>query len=126
MQKTFAEGSATLSVGQSVSAWFNYSSFDPPILIFDLTFQSWQTPGPLSIYCNGLRIATLEASPDNPHIVFTVIAVSGVDLVKTRADLIYPAPPNAYTYGNEIAFTPNPGNGYQGSFNYQISLRGSR
>jgi hypothetical protein len=125
-QRLFAEGNATLSAGQQVSAWFNYSSFDPPILVFDLTFQSWRTPGSLSIYCNGLRIETIDASPDNPHVVLTAIAVSGFDLVKTRADLIYPAPPNAYTFGNQIAFISNPINGYEGSFNYQISLRGSR
>ena len=125
-QRLFAEGNATVSSSQTVSAWFNYSSFDPPILVFDLTFQSWQTPGALSIYCNGLRIATIDASPDNPHVVLTVIAVSGLDLVKTRADLVFPASSNAYIYGNQIAFTPNPGDGYEGSFNYQISLRGSR
>ena len=125
-QRLFAQGNATLSAGQSASAWFNYSSFDPPILVFDLTFLSWQTPGSLSVYCNGLRIATIEASPDKPHVVLTAVAVSGMDLVKTRADLIYPAPPNAYTFGNQVAFTSNPGDDYEGSFNYQISLRGSR
>jgi hypothetical protein len=125
-QRVFAEGKATVSAGQPVSAWFNYSSFDPPIMVFDLTFQSWQTSGALSIYCNGLRIATIDASPDNPHVVVTAIAVSGLDLVKTRADLVFPGTANAYFYGNQIAFTPDPGNGYEGSFGYQISLRGSR
>ena len=125
-QKLFAEGNATISAGQSVSAWFNYSSFDPPILVFDLTFQNWQTPGALSIYCNGLCVTTIDASPNNPHMVLTAIGVSGLDIVKTRADLVYPAPPSVYTYGNQITFTPSPGNGYQGSFNYKISLRGSR
>jgi hypothetical protein len=125
-QRLFLQGNATLSAGHSVSAWFNYSSFDPPILVLELTFLSWQTPGSLLVYCNGLRIATIEASPDKPNVVLTAVAVSGIDLVKTRADLIYPAPPNAYTFGNQVAFAPNPGDGYEGSFSYRISLRGSR
>ena len=125
-QKLFTEGNVTLSSGQIASAWFNYSSYDPSILVVDLTFQSWRNPGYLSIYCNGLHVSTIDAKPENPHILLTAISFSGLDLVKPRVDLVSPAPFDAFTYGNEVAFIPGPQNGYEGTFSYQISIRGSR
>ena len=118
-QKEFARGNVTLTVGQTAGAQFNYSSYDPAILVIDLAFQNWQTPGYLSLYCNGLIIATIYASSSNPTVRFTTISVSGWDWVK-------PPSLNSFTYGNEVTFSSEPQNGYEGTFDYQISIRGSR
>ena len=118
-QREFAQGKVTLTHGQSVSAQFNYSSYDPAILVIDITFQSWQNAGHLSLYCNGRLIATINASPDNQNVRFSTISVSGWDWVK-------PPSVNSYTYGNQVTFISEPENGYEGDFNYQISIRGSR
>jgi hypothetical protein len=118
-QKEFAKGEVTITKGQITGAQFNYSTYDPAILIVDLKFQSWQTPGHLSLYCNGIIIATINASPDNPNVRFSTISVSGWDWVK-------PPSINSYTYGNEITFISDPDSGYEGDFGYQISIRGSR
>jgi hypothetical protein len=118
-QKMFAQGVTTLALGQQASAQFNYSTYDPAILVMYLSFQSWQTPGDLSVNCNGRRIATVHASPDNPTIQLTTVSVSGWDWVK-------PPSLDAYTYGNEVTFVSEPLGGYEGTFSYQIEIRGSR
>jgi hypothetical protein len=118
-QKEFARDNVTLAVGQTAGAQFNYSSYDPAILVIDLAFQNWQTPGYLSLYCNGRIIATIYASSSNPTVRFTTISVSGWDWVK-------PPSLNSFTYGNEVTFSSDPQNGYEGTFDYQISIRGSR
>lgn len=118
-QKEFARGTAVLGLGQTSSAQFNYSTYDPAILVIDLTFENWQTSGRLSILCNGRNIATILASPDNPTVRLTTISTSGWDWVK-------PPSINSFTYGNEVTFVSEPNNGYQGSFKYQIDIRGSR
>jgi hypothetical protein len=118
-QREFAKGSVTLAEGQSASAQFNYTTYDPAILVVDLSFQSWQTPGPLSLYCNGRIIATIQATKDTPEVHFSTISVSGWDYVKSPSI-------NSFTYGNEVTFVSAPENGYSGDFNYQISIRGSR
>lgn len=118
-QREFARGAVTLSKGQIASAQFNYSTYDPAILIVDLAFQNWQTSGRLSLYCNGIIIATIHATQENPTVRFTTISVSGWDWVK-------PPSINSFTYGNEVTFVSDPENGYEGDFTYQISVRGSR
>jgi hypothetical protein len=118
-QKEFAKGTVRITKGQIASAQFNYSTYDPAILIVDLAFKNWQTIGHVSLYCNGKLIATINASPDNPKVHFTAISVSGLDWVK-------PPSVNSFTYGNEVTFVSDPESGYEGDFNYQISIRGSR
>ena len=118
-QKEFAKGNVTLAAGQTTSAQFNYSTYDPAILVVDLSFQSWQTPGLLSVYCNGRIIATINATQDYPQLRLNAISVSGWDWVK-------PPSPNSFTYGNEITFVSEPENGFEGAFSYQIDIRGSR
>ena len=118
-QKEFARGTITLGTGEMSSARFNYSTFDPAILVIDLTFKNWQTSGALTILCNGRNIATFLAKSNNPTISITTISVSGWDWVK-------PPSINSYTYGNEITFQSKPQNGYAGTFSYQINVRGSR
>jgi hypothetical protein len=118
-QKEFAKGTVTLAKGQSASAQFNYTTYDPAILIVDLAFQNWQTPGSLSLYCNGRIIATINPTPDDPTVRFTTISFSGWDYVKSPSI-------DSFTYGNEITFVSDAQNGFEGVFNYQISIRGSR
>ena len=118
-QKVFAQGKETLILGQMASTQFNYSTYDPAILIIDLTFQDWQNPGVFSIYCNGRTIATILAEPNTPTVHITTFSVSGWDWVK-------PPSINSYTYGNEVSFASDPEKGYQGTFSYIISVRGSR
>ena len=123
-QKEFTQNTVSLMAGQKTSCRFNYSTFDPAILVVDLSFQSWQTPGYLSMYCNGIFVVTIEATQRNPDVQLTTITVSGYDLVKPHYQLSSLF--NTYTYGNEITFASSKDNGYEGIFSYTISIRGSR
>jgi hypothetical protein len=118
-ERTYAKGLVTLALGQTSSAQFNYSTYDPAILVMDLAFQDWQIPGQLSLYCNGRLIATIRATPDNPNVRLSTISVSGWDWVK-------PPSINSFTYGNEVSFVSEPVDGFEGTFTYQIDIRGSR
>jgi hypothetical protein len=123
-QREYAKETVTLQPGQRASSRFNYTTYDPAILVVDLTFQDWQRPGTLSLYCNGILIVSFEATPSNPYVELTTVTFSGFDLVK-------PPPPKlaisfAFAYGNEISILSPEKNGYQGTFSYQISIRGSR
>ncbi len=118
-EKVFAKGLVPLALGQTASAQFNYSTYDPAILVIDLAFQDWQIPGDLSLYCNGRLIATIHATPNNPTVRLTTISVSGWDWVK-------PPSINSFTYGNEVTFVSEPETGFEGTFTYQIDIRGSR
>ncbi len=123
-QKEFAKNVVSLTHGQRSMCRFNYSTFDPAILVVDLDFQSWETPGYLSLYCNGIFIVTIEATQRNPVVQLTTITVSGYDLVKPHYQLSSSF--STYTYGNEISFVSDIDKGYEGTFNYKISVRGSR
>ncbi len=118
-ERTFAEGTITLAMGESSGAQFNYSTYDPAILVIVLAFQTWNNSGYLSLYCNGRSIASFLASPQNPTVRLTTISVSGWEWVK-------PPSTNSYTYGNEVQFTSWSEDGYVGAFEYTISIRGSR
>jgi hypothetical protein len=123
-QREFVKETATIQQGQRLSSRFNYTTYDPAILVVDLKFQDWKKPGSLSMYCNGILVTTFDATPNNPDIESTTVTFSGFDLVK-------PPPPKLgmsfqFTYGNEISFSSPIENGYEGTFNYQLSIRGSR
>jgi hypothetical protein len=118
-EQEFAKSVVTLTKGQTARAQFNYSSFDPAIVVIDLSFQSFQALGDLTVYCNGRRVTTLAVSSDNTEVRLNVITVSGADWVKAKST-------STYTYGNEIAFTSNSQTGYAGTFSYKIDIRGSR
>ncbi len=123
-QKEYAQNTVSLVAGQKASCRFNYSTFDPAILVIDLTFQSWNTPGRLALYCNGILVVTIEATSRNPTVQLTTVTVSGYDLVRPQYQLssIF----TTYTYGNEITFASAEDNGFEGIFGYKISVRGSR
>ena len=123
-QKEYAQQTVTLNAGQRVSSQFNYTTYDPAILVLDLTFKDWQRPGSLSVYCNGILLVSFEATPSNPNVQLTTVTFSGYDLVK-------PPPPKlaisfTFAYGNEISFLSPEENGYSGTFTYNIAIRGSR
>jgi len=123
-QREYVQKTATIQPGQTASSRFNYTTFDPAILIVEIKFQDWQKPGKLSMYCNGIRIDTFDATPSNPYVKSITVTFSGFDLVKppsSRLGIAY-----QFAYGNEISFLSPIENGYQGTFNYQISIRGSR
>ena len=55
-QREYAQETVTLQQGQRASSRFNYTTYDPAILVVDLKFQDWQKPGYFSMYCNGILI----------------------------------------------------------------------
>ena len=46
-QREYAQETVTLQQGQRASSRFNYTTYDPAILVVDLKFQDWQKPGNL-------------------------------------------------------------------------------
>jgi hypothetical protein len=119
-QKTYAEGNATLTRGQIIqSSQFNYNTFDPAILVIDLTFQSWQSTGNISLSINGRTIGEIVCLPVNPQVRITAISFSGTDLVE-------PASSYSRILTNQVYFSSISDGGYEGTFSYKISIRGSR
>jgi hypothetical protein len=123
-QRQYAQDTVTLGRGQRASSMFNYTTYDPAILIVDLTFKDWQNSGTLSMYCNGILIDTFEANPSNPSVESTTVTFSGFDLVKPPPSKL--AISSIFAYGNEISFVSPQNNGYEGTFSYQVNIRGSR
>jgi hypothetical protein len=118
-QKEFATGTATLTKGQRATASFNYSTYDPVILVLELKFQSWETPGNFSIYCNTKRLTSVYASPETPQLSLKAVSLSGLDWVDSPTLIS----PNAI---NRIIFVSEAENGYAGTFSYELYVRGSR
>jgi hypothetical protein len=123
-QKLFAQNTVALQQGQRASSQFNYTTYDPAILVIDMKFQNWERPGYLSVYCNGILLVSFLSSPSNPNVQLTTVTFSGYDLVKPPAVRIGVS--LVFAYGNEIAFLSPGNNGYEGTFTYEISIRGSR
>jgi hypothetical protein len=124
-EKEYAKGIVTLARGEAARTGFNYSTYDPAILVLELSFQIWQSPGNLTFYCNKEYFASIIATPERPNISLVVISVSGEDWVKTSSSTKRPANSTS-TYDNEITFSSNSLSGYAGTFNYRIVVRGSR
>jgi hypothetical protein len=123
-QRQYAEDTVTLARGQRASSMFNYSTYDPAILVVDLAFKDWQKSGTLSLFCNGILLDTFEAFPGNPSIESTTVTFSGFDLLKPPPSKL--AISTVFAYGNEISFLSPQDDGYEGTFSYQVSIRGSR
>ena len=119
-EREFVKGSATITKGVFVrSEYFNYSTFDPAILVLKLEFQTWQSSGILTIAINGKVIASIVATPEEPKIEVNVISLSGKDWVE-------PTSLDSPSFGNSISFASESEKGYEGTFSYQIIIRGSR
>jgi hypothetical protein len=123
-QRQYAQDTVTLARGQQASSMFNYTTYDPAILVVDLTFKDWQKSGTLSLFCNGILLDTFEAIPGNPSVESTTVTFSGFDLVKPPPSKL--AVSSVFAYGNELSFSSPPDNGYEGTFSYKVSIRGSR
>jgi hypothetical protein len=111
-QVAYPEQETTIQRGLDAYADFNYSSYEPAILRIDLSCQESQTNGYLTVYCNGRFVAYAYLSPESP-VSIVGVSIAGVDLAK----------PNDY---NNIQFTSESQDGFEGTFFYQIKLRGSR
>ena len=119
-EREFGKGSATILKGLFIrSAYFNYSTFDPAILVLKLEFQTWQSAGTLTLAVNGKVFASIVATPEKPKIEVNVISVSGADWVE-------PTSINSPVFDNSISFASESEKGYEGTFSYQIIIRGSR
>lgn len=119
-EKVFDEGNVTIDRGETIpSETFNYTSFDPAILVLDLDFQTWKAPGNLTISVNGFNFATISPDPETPHISLNSVSFSGKDLVK-------PYSVKSILSINQVDFSSKADEGYAGTFSYRISIRGSR
>jgi len=122
-EREYNRGSVSLARGENARARFNYSTYDPSILVIELSFQSWQSPGNLTLLCNGKQFASFFATPEKPTMSLSVISVSGQDWLRTYSSTA-PKASNS-TLDNEITFSSKPTSGYAGTFNYKIAVRGS-
>ena len=119
-ERVFDECNLTLSRGESIpSEVFNYTTFDPAILVLDLDFQTWDANGNLTISVNGIGLATISPTPQNSHVSLNAVSFSGKDLVK-------PYSAKSILTNNQVDFSSITGEGYAGTFSYRISIRGSR
>jgi hypothetical protein len=118
-QREYSKGTATLTRGEKVSAFFNYSLYDPVILILDLTFQTWQTPGNLTIYINGKYCSSILVSQQEQQARLEIVTLSGSDWIKSPSI-------DSFVFGNQVMFNSDLKTGFEGTFNYQINIRGSR
>ncbi len=118
--RDFGKGIITIERGERMrGVSFNYSTYDPAILSIDITTQTCQTPGTLNVACNGKIFAKVAITSENPRIILTAITFSGAEWVEPY--YIY-----SRTIGNEISFTSEREEGFEGTFTYQINIRGSR
>jgi len=126
-QQEYAQETATIQRGQQTAvSRFKYDTYDPAILKIDIQFQDWKNPGNLSIYLNYILIDSFEATPKNPSFNKTTITFSGLELVK-------PPPVDLGMYSsaqffaiNLLYFESPIEGGYEGTFTYKVSIRGSR
>lgn len=116
-EKEYAAGNITVVSGEIAFVRFNYSSYEPAILVLELTFQSWESTGYLDIRCNNRAIRPIFASPENPIIRLNVVSTSGAEWVEPLSSM----------FGlNEVTFESGLENGFIGLLSYKIKLRGSR
>ena len=116
-QKSYPKGTLSLVRGKSVTVPFNYSSYDPSIIVLDLSFETCDKPGYLVLYCNYKEISNIFITSETSPLTLNLISVSGLDWVE---------PVTAMSGINELLFESASQNGYEGTLTCQISLRGSR
>ena len=124
-EKEYSRGSVVMANGETARTRFNYTTYDPAILIVKLTFHQWQTPGNITVYCNGRAFGYFIATPDRPEIQLSALSVSGADWVQPSS-AAWPTIGSFFAYGNEISFVSTLQNGFAGTFDYVVSIRGSR
>jgi hypothetical protein len=125
-QQEYANETATIQRGQTAVTRFKYDTYDPAILKIDIQFQDWKKPGNLSIYLNYVLIDSFEATPKNPNFNKTTITFSGFELVKPPPVDLGMSSSAQFFAINLLYFESPLEGGYEGTFNYQVSIRGSR
>jgi hypothetical protein len=123
-EREYGKGNVTLARGENARTRFNYSTYDPSILVIELSFQNWQSPGNLTLLCNGKQFASFVATPEKPIMSLSVTSVSGQDWLRTYLSTA-PSTASNSTLDNEITFSSEPLSGYAGTFDYRIAVRGS-
>jgi len=116
-QESYPRGTLRLTSGQLANSTFKYSSYDPSIIVLNLSFEICEKPGYLILYCNYREIAKLFINPETPPITLNLVSFSGLDWIE---------PPTAMFGLNELVFESASKDGYAGTLTYQINLRGSR
>jgi hypothetical protein len=118
-QKLYDQDTVSISKGQTSTTSFKYSSYEPVILEVDFTFSDVQSPGYISCTCNGRYLGIVYASQNNQHSSMSAVSFSGSDIVKSPSTYS-----NAYT--KQVYFTSFYEQGFEGTFSYQINLKGTR
>jgi hypothetical protein len=115
--RTFPKYNVTLARDTLAIVPFEYSSYEPAIILLEVSFQTCDEPGYMNLYCNYRKVASIYVSAETPPLAFNMISVSGSDWVEKPSVM----------YGqNELLFESTSQNGYAGNLTYQITLRGSR
>ena len=117
-EELVATQNMSLVSGQTQYAQFNYSTYEPVVLVLNVQFQNWQSSGYLTFTCNGRNAVTVFATPRNPQIKLEIVTFANSEWVK---------PPSKYadTFTNSVQFTSSSENGFEGYLICQIFLRGT-
>lgn len=125
-EQSFPEQTTAVEQGQMICGVFNYSGYEPPILVIDMTFQDCKTSGFITIYLNGRWVTSIYVTPENKRISPTAVSCAGMDWVEPRestAVYFLSEPEDGF---NVVYFISEPEDGYEGTFSYRFRLRGSQ
>lgn len=115
--KSHLKGTLSLTLGGFAIIPFEYSSYDPAIIILEISFLNCKNPGTLTLHLNYRNIASVLVNSDSPPLTLNLISVAGSDWIE----------PLSAMFGlNELLLESNDQNGYSGNLSYQITIRGSR
>jgi hypothetical protein len=116
-QVIYPQNILTVEDGASIRRTFNYSTYDPSIIVITLTPESCTRQGYLDIYCNYRLVSSTLLTLQNKSVTLNMFSTSGFDWVEK---------PSSMGGVNELLFESAPKEGYTGTLAYQITLRGSR
>jgi len=107
----------SLDQGSTAVLRFNYTSYDPSVIVLDLSIDSIEHPGKFDIFCNYKLVTTVNVTPETQRMTINLVSFSGLDWVE----------PMTAMFGlNDLVFESNEVGGYVGTLSYQITFRGSR
>jgi hypothetical protein len=96
---------------------FNYTSYDPSIIVLDLYVDSIDHPGDFDVFCNYKHVAKVSMTPETEKVTLNLVSFSGLDWVEPMTSM----------FGlNDLVFESSDPNGFIGTIAYQITFRGSR
>jgi hypothetical protein len=117
IEKVYAKGNVTVLPGETAIARFTFLSYEPTILVLELTFRSVDEPGYLLVRCNNRLLHPIIVSQANSTVSLNAVSVSGAEWVE---------PLSAMFGFNEVTFEAGSEKGFEGVVEYQIKLRGTR